>query len=209
MRMFSLVDKLNILMDIIISSPLLFSCILFGIFLLLIFSLCILFKRKINKFIYFSLWIIIIVTLMIRYDFFANAVIADVLETIFSILYFPDWIIYFIMLFISNFFLFYPIIDENTKDAHKLLNIVNCVVVDIYLFLIMTIVINNGISIYEEINIYTNSKLLRLLQFNSAIFTSWLLLNIFFTAYSKKKKKIIINKVDEPEIVFEDEYVTV
>lgn len=209
MRVFSLEDKLNILIDIIISSPLLLSCVLLGLFLLLVFSLCILFKKKINKPIYILLWILLIITLMIRYDFFADAVIKDVFEIIFSILYFPNWITYFIMLFISNFFLFYPIIDENTDIAYRVLNIVNCAVIDIYLFLIISVVINNGINIYDEINIYTNSMLLNLLEFNSAIFTSWLLSNMFLTAYYKKKKVIVVEELDEPEIVFEDEYVAI
>jgi len=209
MRIFSLEDKLNILIDIIISSPLLLSCVLLGLFLLLIFSLCILFKKKINKPIYISLWILLIITLMIRYDFFTNSVIKDAFDTIFSILYFPNWIAYFIMLFISNFFLFYPIIDENTDVSYKVINFVNCAVIDIYLFLIISLVINNNINVYDEINIYTNSKLLSLLEFNSAIFTSWLLINIFLTAYNKKKKMKYIEEIDEPEIVFEDEYVAI
>ena len=83
---------------------------------------------------------------------------------------------------------------------------------DLILIFIIGIVTKYNINVYEELTVYTNSKLLVLLEINSALFTSWLLLNLFIQAYFKTKKyderveysnTVEIKDESVPEIIFD------
>ena len=66
----------------------------------------------------------------------------------------------------------------------------------------MNIISNSSINIYNEIDIYTNTNLLVLLQLNSAVFISWILISLLFSAHSKLKKYDKKELPPMPEVVF-------
>ena len=58
---------------------------------------------------------------------------------------------------------------------------------DLLFILIINLLLENNIDITSEITLYTNSKLLVLLELSTALFVSWILLIIFISAYLKLK----------------------
>ena len=72
------------------------------------------------------------------------------------------------------------------------------------LVLVIDIVSKNDIDLYNSINIYSNSKLLVLLELSIAVFISWILINLLIRAHYKLKKYDEIEYPRMPEIVFED-----
>ena len=206
MQDFSLIEKLKILMNIIISSPLFLSCLIVGIILLLVLIVCIVFNKKINKWIFIIIWGLLILILILGYRQVTLNLIDSLVENVFMALYFPNLTVYLITLFISNIFFIYSVIDKRIQKSHKILNIANCLIIDIFLFFIMDVVNKNSINVYDEITVFTNSDLLVLLELNSAIFTSWLLINLLISAYNKFKKYDKKKYPTMPEIIFDDEY---
>ena len=204
MRNYSLVDKSKILMDIILSSPLFLFCFMVGIAVLIFYIISIKKEKSINKWIFISIWSFLVIILLINYNGIIIKLISNLLDDFFEALYFPDLTVYIIILFISNFFFFYSILSKKINKKYKLLNFCNVLIINIFLVLIIDIVKSNNINIYDELNVYTNSKLLVLLELTSSIFVSWILLCLLVATHIKLKK---YDKKELPkmqEIVFED-----
>lgn len=201
---FSLIDKLKILMSIIVSSPLFLTCSMIGISLLIFFIICVKKDKKINKWIFISIWIILGIVLIISYNSILLNLFDNLFNNIFMALYFPSLTIYSIIIIISNFFLIYSVINKKMYKSHKILNISGSFIINILLIVIIDIVKSNGINVNDSLTIYSNSNLLVLLELSSAVFISWLLLNLLITAHHKLQA---YDKKEYPsmqEIIFDE-----
>ena len=198
----SFLNKLSILNDIILSSPLfLFSILLFEIALIVY----ILFKRgkiNISKKMVICVWIFVVFVLLIIYhDVFFN-LIDNFINYIFTALYFPNLAVYLAVVCISNVFFFMSILDKNINKKHKTINIINSILIDSLLIFIIDLVNRNHINVYEKLTIFSNPKLLVLLELSTGIFTSWIILNLFISLKEKLKKYDAEEYPDMPEIIF-------
>ena len=194
MNDFTLLEKLKILMDVIISSPLFLILIACAV----IITFFLVFKR-VNKTVFIACWIVMLIAIFIKYIKIFFELIDNMFNMAFEALYFPSLSVYLVILAISNFFLIYSVISKNVSKRHKILNIVTAVIIDSFLIIIMEIVSKNDISIYDKITLYSNSTLLVLLELTTSIFTSWILLNLLFSAHDKLKK---YDK--RPELIFDE-----
>ena len=82
-------------------------------------------------------------------------------------------------------------------------NTIQSIVLDFLFVLIIDVVTKNNINIYEEVNLYTNSTLLILLELSMGIFASWILVNLFISAHIKLKKYDVKELPKMPEIIFD------
>lgn len=201
MNDFTLVEKLKILMDVIMSSPLFLILIICAVIIaiFLIFKLSL--DKKSNRIAFISCWVIILITIFIKYINIFFELIDNMFNMIFEALYFPSVSVYLIMLIVSNFFLIYSVISRKVDMKHKILNIVCAIIIDTFLIFIMEIVNQNNISVYDKVLLYSNGKLLVLLQLTTSIFTAWLLLNLLISAHNKLKK---LDKEEIPELIFDE-----
>ncbi len=203
MNDFSLVDKLKILMNMIATSPLFLFCFLIGILLLVLLILYIKKGTKVNKWILISILIIICIMLIFNYNSILFHLFDDLINSIFMALYFPNFTIYLLILIVSNFFFIYSIFNKKVKNSYKIANTSCSLILDIFLIFIIDIVKKTGISTYDTLDLYTNSNLLVLLQLSSAVFVSWILLNLLLTAYHKLQRYDKIEQPKMPEIIFD------
>ena len=201
MNDFTLVEKLKILMDVIMSSPLflilVICAVVISIFLIFRLSL----EKRSNKIAFISCWVIMILTIFIKYINIFFELIDNMFDMIFEAMYFPSLSIYLVILAVSNFFLIYSVIPRKVDMKHKILNIVNAIIIDTFLIIVMEIVNGNNISIYDKVTLYSNGRLLAMLQLTTSVFTSWLLLNLLISAHNKLKK---FDKVEKPELIFDE-----
>lgn len=204
MNDFSLVEKIKILMDIIISSPLFLFCGMIAVSLLIWFIVCVKQQKKQNNWIFVSIWIVIgFIIVMMYSSFFVN--LADkIFDKIFMVLYFPSLTTYITIILFSNVCFIHSLIDKKSKNIYKIINFVNSLLVNMILVLVIDIINKNSINIYNEINLYTNSNLLVLLELTSGIFASWLMINLLILAHHKLKKYDTKETPKMPEIIFED-----
>lgn len=204
MNDFSLVEKLEILVNIIVSSPLFLFCCMIGISLLILYIICIKRNWRINKWIFISLWIILGIILIINYNNVFLYIIDNLFDSIFKILYFPSLSTYITIVCLSNFIFFYTLSNKKIKSKNRIINFTSVLIINILLVLIIDIVKKNDINVYDQINIYTNSNLLVLLELTSAVFVSWILIVLFVSAHSKFKKYDNKELPVMPEIIFDD-----
>lgn len=199
----SIAEKTKVLADMISSSPLFLFCSMLAIALLIFFLICVKKKIKINKWIFIIAWGIISLIIIIAYNSVVINLIDNLFDSLFMALYFPNLTVYIIILAITNFFFIYSVFNKKINTGHKILNIVNAIIIDVFLILIVDIVSKNNINVYDELTIFSNKNLLVLLELNSAVFASWILLSLLVSAHKKLKK---FDKKELPkmqEIVFD------
>ena len=204
MEDFSLIEKLGILMNIIVSSPLFLFCSMMGVAVLILYIISIKKEKKVNKWIFISIWIVLALVILVNYSQVLLNLIDNLFDEIFNALYFPNLTIYIIILGISNFSFFYSIFSKKMDKKEKVINFIEALIINMFLILIIDIVNTNNINVYDELTVYSNSNLLVLLELTSAIFTSWVLIILLFKAHEKLKKYDKSKVSDMPEIIFEE-----
>ena len=200
----SLREKLKTLMNIIVSSPLFLFCFMMGIAVLIFFIISLKKEKKVNKWIFISVWIILAIIITINYHSIVFKIIDNLFDSLFMAIYFPNIVIFFIILFISNFFFIFSLFRKKLSKKFKIINFINALIVDLFLILIMDTVKTNSIDIYNQVSMYTNFNVMILMQLNSATFISWILINLLVSAHNKLKKYDKIELPEMPEIVFDD-----
>lgn len=204
MEDFSLIEKIKILMNLIASSPLFLFCTSIGVAILIFYIISIKNKKDTNKWIFISIWILLALILVIKYNVIILNLFDNLFDNFFKALYFPNLSIYIFILFVTNISLFYSIFNKKIEKSNKIINFVNTLLTDLLLIFIVDIVQTNNINVYDELTIYSNSELLVLLELTSALFTSWILLTLLVSAYRKLKIYDTPALKQMPEIVFEE-----
>jgi len=204
MNDFSLIEKFDILMNLISSSSLFLICSIIVIALLIFFIVCIILNKKINKTIFIIISSLIGLIFAINYGSIVLKILDSIIDSVFMALYFPSLPIYVLALIISNIIFIISIFSKNFKKSKKIINIINSILLDFLLILIIDIVSKNNINIYEQVTLYTNSSLLVLLELSMGIFVSWILINLIQNAHEKLKKYDKEEIKILPEIIFDD-----
>jgi len=200
----SLIEKLKALMNIIVSSPLFLFCFMMGIAVLILFIISIKKEKKINKWIFISIWIVLSIIIIINYSSLVFKIIDSLFDALFMAIYFPNTTVYFIIIFISNFFFIFSLFRKKIHKKFKIINFINALILDLFLILIMDTVENNSIDIYSQISMYSNFNVMVLMQLNTSIFISWILISLLISAHDKLKKYDKKELPEMPEIVFDE-----
>lgn len=203
MNDFSLIEKINILIKLISSSPLFFAFSIIGVLFLIVLIFCIIKNKKLNKWIIIVIFTVIGLLLLINYGKILINVLDIIIDWVFMALYFPSLPTYICVLLITNTFCILSIFNKKQTKITKIINLITSIILDFFLFIIIDVVSNNNINIYEEINLYTNSSLLVLLELSMGIFVSWILINLILSAHNKLKKYDEKEYPMIPEIIFD------
>ena len=203
MKDYSLIEKLKTLMNIIASSPLFLFCSMLGVAILILYMITIKKEKKVNKWIFIFIWIVLAIVIFSNYSSVVITLADNLFDDLFDALYFPDLTIYIIILLISNISFFNSLFNSRMERRDRIVNFTETLLVDILLILIIDIVKNNNINVYEKLTVYSNSNLLVLLELTSAVFTSWILVKLLISAHKKFKKYDNKDEEKPPEIVFE------
>lgn len=203
MNDFSLIEKIKILMELISSSPLFLICMILGILILTGLIIFTILNKKVNKWLFIAVCIIVCILLFINYGGLIIKILDIILDGIFMALYFPNLPVYMSVLIIVNVMFVISMFSKKQTKSRKITNIVCAIVLDFMLILIIDVVSKHNINIYEQITLYTNLNLLVLLELSMGIFVSWILVNLFISAHLKLKK---YDKKEYPkmqEIIFD------
>lgn len=203
MNDFSLIEKINILMKLISSSSLFLVFSMIGISILIFFIICIARNKKINKWILLGTFLFIGVLILINYSGVIFNILDAIIDSVFKALYFPNLPIYTSILLISNICFIISIVSKKQTKLIKIIDLISSTILDFIFILIINVVSKYNINIYEEINLYTNSTLLVLLELSTGIFVSWILARLFQSAHSKLKKYDKKEYPEMQEIIFD------
>ena len=174
----SLFDQLEVMMSMIVSSPL---NLLILLFISAIIALLIIDYKKKQKIIERIILISLILGLL---DSFMNNLIRTI--------YFPNYVVYILILITSNLVLIYSILNNEMGYSYKISNYTLGISLDFIAILLFNVIIKNNINLTEEITINSNKDLLILLQLTTEIFTLWFI--VICIIYVIKKLIMIKDK---------------
>lgn len=203
MNDFSLIEKFKILMKLISTSPLFLICLIIGIIVLTYFIICIILNKKINKHLFVIASILVGILLFINYNVVIIKVIDVIIDSIFMAIYFPSLPVYLFVLLLSNFSFFISLFSKRQLKLRRIVNIVETIILDLFLIIIIDVVSKNDVNIYEKVTLYTNTSLLALLQLSMGIFLSNILINLIISAKIKLEKYDTPAPTIIPEIIFD------
>ena len=189
MQDFSLIERIKILSSIVVSSKFFLMFSIFVIISLMLLLITYILDKKLNKIVYISIWMIFLLIILIFYHDVLLNIVDNLFDNMFMIIYFPSISFYFIILVVSNFFLLYSVFNKKIKKVYKTLNILNALLINSILLFVVSIINKNNINVYDKLSVYSNSNLLVLIEFTTAFFIIWLILNFSFTTYFELKKK--------------------
>ena len=197
---FSIGQKLSQLKDILISSPFLFISLIFAVVLLVIMLIGIKRNRRINKIVFITSWVFVIVFITFRYSTYLIDIFDRLVERFVEEIYFPSISVYTIMLLITNIIFLYSVFSKKLSKLVRSVNIVLSVEIDFLFLLILDTISKHNIDVYDKLIAYTNSGLLVLLELSMIIFVGWLIfLCIMFIIHKYAVRKIYVNLYKEED----------
>ena len=198
----SFINKIRLLNDIILSSPLFLCSILLVEIALIVYFILKKQNVKLNKKTIVLIWIVLGIVIVVMYNKVIFNLLDNFINYIFTALYFPNLAVYLAIIIISNVFYFISVFSKKTSKRHNIVNIANALILDVLMIFIIDIVNKNNINVYEKLTVFSNSKLLVLLELSTGIFSSWILLNLFISLKEKLEKYDDKEYPDMPEIIF-------
>lgn len=173
MKYLSLLEKLKVLLDMLLS----FKFILIFVIIILILTILYLFKKISNKkyIIFMSLSIIVtfIISIIKNYKILSNTF--DNFATIFfSGIYFPSIYVYIGILLIISLAFITSVLSSKKRKIYKIINSVIFILNNIFFIIVLNVIAKNNINIFEISSLYTNNSLVAILELNIILFILWI-----------------------------------
>lgn len=230
MSKLSLIDKLGLFFEVATKS---YWSILILIVILIIGFIFTSTNRnniKRNKRIYIIFSISILLLLFICYFNSIGKIFDNMINNLFIIIYFPNLAIYFAAIIATSIILWISIFNFKTSDIIKKLNLVIYLIINYIFALLLFLIKDQKLDIFNQEAIYSNKQALALIELTSIIFIVWIIFLIIYKLiliYLRKDykpkvkvKKVLVEKkvkklpenylsIDVPNIVYRDKPIVV
>lgn len=212
----SLMEKLEMLKDIIVSNSYLF--VLFISFIVI--AIILLNTKKLNRDMMIKscigIYIIMFIFTILEYNKEFYGIIDYLINNIFFNLLFPSIATYAVTIIISNIIIVKSIFDKRTKKIIRKINILVYCFLSLLLFLVLNIIQTKNIDVYSSAAVYTNKELFVLIELNMGVFLAWIICLIGYKVFKKRIKeefsiepvntKFDVIKVEHPRIEVQDTF---
>lgn len=191
----TIIDKLKILIDLVLKSPFFIFMFVFTFLMFIILLDSKNYKRKkIKKFI-FSIYILVFIAIIIKYHTSFISVFDYLMNNVFVVFYFPNIAIYGLMILITNIVMLRHLFSNNGKII-RTINIASYSIIMYLMLLVIFIITKENIDVYNQVSLYSNEKILSLIELSNIIFVFWMILNLInkIVNFFINKKSVIINQ---------------
>ncbi len=201
MTYLTILEKLQILLDMILDSKILLALIGIIIILSILNLLKVINNKKYILLLVASLLISLVVDISINYKSL-SVTFDNFMNIFFTNIYFPSIYVYIGILVINLITFIISIFNINMKKGYKIINTIIFILNNIFLIIILNVVAKNNIDIFSIESLYTNKNLVGILELNVIVFLLWIAsllvtytVDITSTAVLYKKEKS--NSVEE------------
>ncbi len=197
----TLFDKLKIMFDLMLDSPLFIFLFIFSIL-----SLCILLDLKeknknVTKLSIAGVYLVLILTLVIKYHTSVFNTLDYFINNLFIVFYFPNLAIYVVMIIISNILMFKNLFLDK-KEPIRVISLCAYVLIMYMMMLIIHTVGIEHINVYDELSVYSNTNVLSLIELSNIVFVIWIIaLLIDKILYMLENKEVIVTNRSKKRIV--------
>ena len=168
-------------------------------------------NKKITKIICIMAYLAIFGTLFYFYSSEILKLLDYLMNNIFLFLFFPNLAVYILVLVVINIIIVKSTFSKKDSNLTKVINVVFFVIFNLIFYLIIDNIITNNINVYEQLDVYTNSDLLVLIELNMKLFLIWMLVllinkistNLIYYIELKRtsNKKLVLEDVISEEII--------
>lgn len=202
MSKMSLIDKLGILWKISKSSYLFIIVLVILLILGFIFFTTNKRNYKRHKLIYIISLIAILTSIITFYHGSLSNIFDYMMNNLFIAIYFPNLAIYFAAIIITNIILWISLFNFRTTEVIKRVNIVVYIIINYLLALILSVINNNKLDVFNQSSVYGNNNARALIELSSLVFIVWIVFLIVYKIiltyirkdYKPRVKKVIVKK---------------
>lgn len=167
---------------------------------------------KRNKIIYISFSLLVLISLLICYLPSISKIFDNMMNNLFIIIYFPNLAVYFAAIIATSIILWISLFSYKTSKLIKRLNLVIYLIIN-YLFALLLYVINNSkLDIFNTESIYTNKQATALIELTSIVFVVWILFLIIYKLvliYIRKDYRPQVKKIVKVVKKLPDNYINI
>lgn len=205
MNQLTFLDKIHVLFELLISSPIIIGIFVFSMILMILLFFYSKINKKIIKYIFILIYVSLIGFAIYKYGSYFLTSIDSFLTLFMANIYFPIIPVYVVIMVISFIIM---IITLSKKKGFKFVKIINTVfftLIQMLFALFIYIVESNKIDVSANSNLYSNEQTMTLLELGMGLFVVWMIILVIIF-YLKKADKIFKVKKTEEQDDF-DEYI--
>lgn len=215
MTYLTILEKLQIFLDMILNSKILLAFIGIIIILSILNLLKVINNKKYILLLVVSLLISLAVDISINYKSL-SVTFDNFMNIFFTNIYFPSIYVYIGILVINLITFITSIFNINMKKSYKIINTIIFILNNIFLIIILNVVAENNIDIFSIESLYTNKNLVGILELNVIVFLLWIAtllvtytVDITSTAvlYKKEKSNLVEEDTEYTYTPLEDNYI--
>lgn len=176
----SIIDKLNIILEVSKSSKL-FIAVLVFIILLAVFAITMNKKNEKNtKTIYMLVYAFIIIAILVGYSSSLGKMFDYMMNNFFIAIYFPNLAIYLAALITANIIFLVSIFNKRISKLIKNINVIIFSIMAYVLTLILNIINTENLDVFSQSSVYGNTQAQALIELSSTIFMLWMAFLIIY-----------------------------
>ncbi|MBR2841047.1 MAG: hypothetical protein IKF01_04160 [Bacilli bacterium] len=176
MQNISVTKFVNTLIEIVTTSGASILFVILGIIFTIAMIINLKKHKTIGKTLYILGWIFIIVFILVKYVSYISKIFDSLINTVFKEILFPSLSTYIIVITITNILFLITIFNKKT---HIFDRIVNCAffsaIMTLFIYT-LDVITKNNINIYSTVELYSNHKLLILIETVTIVFTFWMII---------------------------------
>ena len=196
----SIIDKLNIILEVSQSSKI-FIAVLIFIILLAVLAITMNKKNEKNtKTIYMLVYAFITVAIVVGYSSSLGKMFDYMMNNFFIAIYFPNLAIYLAALISANIIFLVSIFNKKITKLIKNINVVAFSIMAYLLALILNIIHTENLDVFTQSSVYSNQNAQALIELSSTIFMIWMAFLIVYKIILTYQNKSTITYYTQPEI---------
>ncbi len=200
----SFIEKIQMVGNLIMSSPLYLIALLVILFLLYLFITTNGSNKKESKKAYMLIYLSACVFFAFQYGSSFASLVDYTVNQIFITYYFPNILTYLLILIMTNIVLWKTIFSDTIAKPIKVIN--SCVFVTIiYLFiLVLSLISELKLDVFNLEELYSSSQVRSIMELSMLVFTIWaMVLTVYYIIrkYQQKKKIMAIEEVSDYTII--------
>lgn len=189
----NILDKINVLINIVSKEQFMVLMLILYLFLALILLLCNKLTKKSAKRVLTYWYVFMLTTIAFEYKDKLSGLLDYLVNNIIYELVFPNYLVFTIIFVITNIYIVDSIINKKSTLVYKIINILMYTITTFISFVLFNLITKNNINIYNELDIYTNSDIASLIELVMIIFSIWTIINILYKiiykVYIENKKE--------------------
>lgn len=205
MNQLTLMDKIQVLFSMLVSSPIVIGIFAFSLLLMIILIFSSRLNKKLVKYGFIGIYLVVIGFSIFKYGGYFLTSIDSFLTLFMANIYFPIIPIYVAIMIISFIIMIITLSGKRKSRIIKLVNVIFFTLIQMLFVVFIYTVESNNIDLSSNATLYSNDQTMTLLELGMGLFVIWVILLIVII-YLKKADKIFKPKKSEEADDF-DEYI--